>query len=130
MIQSMITKKVQQGTPHVNPTELSSAIVEQFKTHPEWGLECANVHVRGFFSQQDNVPSKIRAYEKPHPNFDAPGHDLAADYWADQLQPSYFFKYTFGSKKQIVTPIADTLEWNIPSPPDFHHFSMVFFLLM
>jgi hypothetical protein len=122
LIQSTLTTCVQEN---MNESMISKTILETVSKYPEWGLQFKHISIRGLFSNHENVPSKIRAYEKPHPDFDTPGHDLAADYWVEQLQPSYFFKYTFGSKKQIVTPVADTLEWNIPSPPDFHHFSMV-----
>ncbi|KAI8930288.1 hypothetical protein BC831DRAFT_440002 [Entophlyctis helioformis] len=99
------------------------AIVKQKEA--ELGLAVTEVEVRGAFSLDSNVPDKLRALEAPHPDFDAPGHDLAADYWADLLTPPYFEKRVFGSLKEPKTPAAVSLEWSIPSPPDFHHFHQV-----
>jgi hypothetical protein len=54
-----------------------------------------------------------------------PGHNLSADYWSEVLSPPFFEKVKFGSQKELKTPAAVSLEWSIPSPPDFHHFNMV-----
>ena len=45
--------------------------------------------------------------------------------WADVLTPPYFMKFKHGSEKSPVTPMTPSMEWNVPSPPDFHHFNMV-----
>lgn len=45
--------------------------------------------------------------------------------WADVLTPPYFQKFKHGSEKTPVTPMTPSMEWNVPSPPDFHHFNMV-----
>lgn len=78
----------------------------------------------GTFATSSNVADKIRAFDPPYPDFDAPGHDLHADYWNDFLTPPFFAKFKYGSEKVPVTPVTPSLEWNIPSPPDFHHFNM------
>jgi hypothetical protein len=41
------------------------------------------------------------------------------------LTPPFFEKKTFGSRKEALTPAAVSLEWSIPSPPDYHHFNMI-----
>jgi hypothetical protein len=104
--------------------KIAAAILEKLNANTEWGLKFENVEVRGLFDAAENVPAKIRAYDPPHPDFEGPGHDLAADYWTEHLTPPYFQKVTYGSKKTVVTPTAPSLEWNVPSPPDFHHFVM------
>ena len=53
------------------------------------------------------------------------GHGLSNDYWADELTPPYFEKKKYGSEYEPVTPAAVSLEWSIPSPPDYHHFNMI-----
>ncbi|KAI8914613.1 hypothetical protein EDD86DRAFT_199705 [Gorgonomyces haynaldii] len=91
----------------------------------DYGLEFTHVEVRGAFPVESSVSDKIRALEPPHPDFDAPGHDLPNDYWAPLLTPAFFEKMTYGSAKAPKTPAAVSLEWNIPSPPDFHHFNEI-----
>jgi hypothetical protein len=118
-----LTEKVTETT---DSTKISSAILEKLNSYTEWGLKFENVEVRGLFDVSQNVPAKIRAYDPPVPDFEGPGHDLAADYWADQLTPPFFQQVMYGSKKTPVTPTTASLEWNVPSPPDFHHFVMVF----
>jgi hypothetical protein len=54
------------------------------------------------------------------------GHHLANDYWEPYMTPPFFTKFMYGSQKVPVTPVTTSLEWNIPSPPDFHHFNEVF----
>ncbi|TPX36873.1 hypothetical protein SeMB42_g00747 [Synchytrium endobioticum] len=91
----------------------------------EFGLEVQSVEIRGAFPATSNVPDKLRALDPPLPAEDASGHQLSADYWADALSPPFFEKRKFGSEKEVRTPAAVSLEWCIPSPPDFHHFNMV-----
>lgn len=105
--------------------KLASTILAKLNKNTEWGLTFESVEVRGAFSVDAQVPAKIRAYDPPHPNFEGPGHDLEADYWVEHLTPPYFQKYTYGSQKTPATPNTVSMEWNIPSPPDFHHFNMV-----
>ncbi|KAJ3255716.1 hypothetical protein HK103_006083 [Boothiomyces macroporosus] len=81
------------------------------------------VLTRGAYDVAESVPARIRAYEAPHPDFEAPGHHLSNDYWSEYLLPPFFTKVTYGSNKQPVTIATPSLEWNIPSPPDFHHFN-------
>jgi hypothetical protein len=71
------------------------------------------------------VPDKIRALEQPMRAPDAAGHGLSADYWQDSLTPPFFESQKFGSRYEAVTPAAVSLEWSIPSPPDYHHFNEV-----
>ena len=104
----------------------SEKLLAALKTkEKEFGLEYTAVELRGVWDVEENVPDKIRAMEIPHPDFDAPGHDLPNDYWADQLTPAFFDKMTYGSAKVPRTPAAVSLEWSIPSPPDFHHFNEI-----
>ncbi len=110
-----------QGKPNV-----AQLVLEHLKSvQSKLGLQFTNVEYRGIFAQADNIPDKIRAMDKPNPDFDAPGHDLANDYWGERLTPAFFEKMTFGSQKVRKTPAAVSLEWSVPSPPDFHHFNMV-----
>lgn len=81
-------------------------------------------YLGGAFPLGENVPVKIRAFETPYPDLEGPGHDLAPDYWNEMMTPPYFQKMKFGSDYVPVTPIAPSMEWNVPSPPDFHHFNM------
>lgn len=106
-------------------SDLAAQLLQKVKSHEsELGLVFEQIEIRGAFDVAQNVPVKIRAYETPYPDLEGPGHDLAADYWADVLTPPYFQKATFGSGKVPVTPMTPSMEWNIPSPPDFHHFNM------
>lgn len=91
----------------------------------KYGLEFSHVEVRGAFDVQAGVSDKIRALEAPHPDFEGPGHDLPNDYWQQHLTPAFFEKCTFGSYKVPKTPAAVSLEWSVPSPPDFHHFNEI-----
>ncbi|KAJ3019863.1 hypothetical protein HKX48_001692 [Thoreauomyces humboldtii] len=91
----------------------------------EFGLEAVSVEIRGAFPTDSNIPDKLRALDPPLRGEDAAGHGLAADYWADVLSPPYFEKRTFGSNKEIRTPATVSLEWAIPSPPDYHHFNEI-----
>lgn len=91
----------------------------------EFGLEVISVEVRGAFPSEFNVPDKLRALDPPLRPEDAAGHGLSADYWSEVLSPPYFEKRTFGSGKEIRTPATVSLEWAIPSPPDYHHFNEV-----
>ncbi|KAL2916221.1 Synaptotagmin-like protein 2 [Polyrhizophydium stewartii] len=91
----------------------------------EFGLEVSEIEIRGAFPVEAAVPAKLRALDPPQPDFEAPGHDLANDYWQDLLTPPFFEKRVFGSLKQPRTPAATSLEWSVPSPPDFHHFHQV-----
>ncbi|KAJ3330494.1 hypothetical protein HDU91_003565, partial [Kappamyces sp. JEL0680] len=50
--------------------------------------------------------------------------ELVEVHWADVLTPPFFQKVTHGSKRVPVTPMTPSMEWNVPSPPDFHHFNM------
>ena len=68
----------------------------------------------------------MRALNPPLVEPDTPGHNLSNDYWADHvLTPPFFEKRKFGSEKEARTPAAVSLEWSVPSPPDYHHFNMV-----
>ncbi|TPX31805.1 hypothetical protein SmJEL517_g04948 [Synchytrium microbalum] len=91
----------------------------------DFGLDVTSVEIRGAFPQTSNVPDKLRALDPPLPAEDQAGHGLSSDYWADALAPPYFEKRKFGSEKEVRTPAAVSLEWCIPSPPDFHHFGMI-----
>jgi hypothetical protein len=89
------------------------------------GVEFVDAEIRGIFPEDLNVADKLRALDAPAPLPDAPGHNLKNDYWADVLTPSMFEKCQYGSAKESITPAAVSLEWCIPSPPDYHHFNMV-----
>ncbi|KAJ3040410.1 hypothetical protein HDV00_010964 [Rhizophlyctis rosea] len=88
----------------------------------EFGLEPINVEIRGAWPTSENVPARLRAMDPPPLPEDHSGHNLSNDYWADVLTPPYFEKKTFGSNKTVRTPATVSLEWVIPSPPDYHHF--------
>jgi len=105
--------------------KLGEEILEGFKKDAgALGLSAEKVEIRGVFPQSQQVPQKLRAYEYPAVDLDGPGHDLEADYWTEVLSPPYFQKMKYGSSYVPVTPITPSMEWNIPSPPDFHHFNM------
>ncbi|KAJ3310284.1 hypothetical protein HDV04_005129 [Boothiomyces sp. JEL0838] len=103
---------------------LAEKVLTRLRKHEsEFGLEFTAVELRGAYDVAESVPARIRAYEAPHPDFEAPGHHLSNDYWSEYLLPPFFNKVTYGSNKQPVTIATPSLEWNIPSPPDFHHFN-------
>ncbi|KAH6566205.1 hypothetical protein BASA50_003988 [Batrachochytrium salamandrivorans] len=89
------------------------------------GVSVSEVEIRGAFASNVNAREKIRALNPPAPDYTTPGHDLAPDYWAEYLTPPFFEKKVYGSLKEAKTPAAVSLEWSIPSPPDFHHFHQV-----
>jgi hypothetical protein len=91
----------------------------------ELGLKMIDVEFRGAFSNKERVPDKLRAMTAPDKDPSVPGHGLANDYWADELTPPFFEKKKYGSEYEPVTPATVSLEWSIPSPPDFHHFNMI-----
>ncbi|TPX70714.1 hypothetical protein SpCBS45565_g01545 [Spizellomyces sp. 'palustris'] len=107
-------------------TALAQKITAALKAkETEFGLEVINVEIRGAFPTEANVPDKLRALDPPLRPVDAAGHGLSADYWSEVLSPPFFEKRTFGSNKEIRTPATVSLEWAIPSPPDYHHFNEV-----
>jgi hypothetical protein len=122
VIRKVLADQVKETT---DSAKIASKILEKLNANTEWGLKFESVEVRGLFDASENVPAKIRAFDPPLPDFEGPGHDLAADYWVEHLTPAYFKKFNYGSKKTPDTPTAVSLEWNVPSPPDFHHFVMV-----
>ncbi|KAJ1567223.1 hypothetical protein HK096_010563, partial [Nowakowskiella sp. JEL0078] len=89
----------------------------------EYGLAVDHVEFRGVFDSALKVGDKIRALSPIERAPDAPGHGLSADYWSEVISPPYFQRNKFGSSKEPRTPAAVTLEWCIPSPPDYHHFN-------
>ncbi|KAJ3081386.1 hypothetical protein HK102_002388 [Quaeritorhiza haematococci] len=91
----------------------------------EFGIEPVGVEIRGAYPTSENVPDKLRALDPPLPAEDVAGHNLSADYWSEVLSPPFFEKYKFGSRKEAKTPAAVSLEWAVPSPPDFHHFNQL-----
>lgn len=110
--------------------ELELALKSAFSANSgDFGLELLDVDVRGVYPTEFNLRDKLRAMDPPLPAEDMAGHGLSADYWADVLTPPMFEKYRYGSNKEVKTPATVSLEWVIPSPPDFHHFNMVGFLV-
>ncbi|KAJ3416679.1 hypothetical protein HDV05_000509 [Chytridiales sp. JEL 0842] len=106
--------------------DLSAKITSALKAkEAEYGLEVLSVEIRGAFPVSQNIPDKLRALDPPVFLPTAAGHNLSADYWADVLSPPFFFKRKFGNEKEVVTPATVSLEWSIPSPPDYHHFNEV-----
>ncbi|KAJ3203272.1 hypothetical protein HDU83_008743 [Entophlyctis luteolus] len=103
---------------------LASQIESALKAkESEFGISVEGVEIRGVFPATQNIPDKLRALDPPFVLENAAGHGLKADYWNDVLTPAFFFKYKYGNRKEVVTPAAVTLEWSIPSPPDYHHFN-------
>lgn len=89
-----------------------------------------NIILGGAYLPSYNLPDRLRAFSPPLPEKDAPGHNLSADYWAEVLPPPFFEKFKFGSRKELKAAAAVSLEWSIPSPPDYHHYNMVIFLTL
>ncbi|KAJ3119260.1 hypothetical protein HK100_000390 [Physocladia obscura] len=89
----------------------------------DYGITVEGVEIRGAFPTHLNIPDKLRALDPPLLLEHQAGHNLAADYWSTVLSPAFFFKTKYGNRKEVVTPAAVSLEWSIPSPPDFHHFN-------
>ncbi|KAJ3027506.1 UNVERIFIED_CONTAM: hypothetical protein HDU68_003694 [Siphonaria sp. JEL0065] len=89
----------------------------------EYGISVEGVEIRGAFPTHLNIPDKLRALDPPLLLEHQAGHGLSADYWTDVLTPAFFQKYKYGNRKEVVTPAAVSLEWSIPSPPDYHHFN-------
>ncbi|KAI9342900.1 hypothetical protein BDR26DRAFT_858956 [Obelidium mucronatum] len=89
----------------------------------EYGISVEGVEIRGAFPSHLNIPDKLRALDPPLLLEHQAGHGLSADYWTDVLTPAFFQKYKYGNRKEVVTPATVSLEWNIPSPPDYHHFN-------
>lgn len=114
------------ATTHKIASLLKAALVAK---SDELSLEVLDVEVRGIYPVEFGLRDKIRAMDPAVPDDDAAGHNLSADYWADVLTPPFFEKNRYGSNKEIRTPATVSLEWCIPSPPDYHHFNMVCLLL-
>ncbi|KAJ3096789.1 hypothetical protein HDU97_005576 [Phlyctochytrium planicorne] len=109
-----------------NSKILSDKITSSLKAKAdEYGLEVVSVEIRGAFSSALNLPDKLRALDPPLLLPEASGHNLANDYWADVITPPFFQKRKFGNEKEVVTPASVSLEWSVPSPPDYHHFNEV-----
>ncbi|KAJ3060703.1 hypothetical protein HDU98_003368, partial [Podochytrium sp. JEL0797] len=89
----------------------------------DYGITVEGVEIRGAFPSHLNIPDKLRALDPPLLLEHQAGHGLKADYWSDVLTPSFFQKYKYGNRKEVVTPSSVSLEWSIPSPPDYHHFN-------
>lgn len=95
------------------------------KTENEFGIKVLGLELRGAFPLEYNLSAKLRSVEAPLRKPDQTGLGLKANYWADILEPSYFFKYSFGSEKIHRTPYSEHLDFVVPSPPDYHHFNQV-----
>ncbi|KAI8810403.1 hypothetical protein BJ742DRAFT_867930 [Cladochytrium replicatum] len=125
----LVRRTLEAEVPNVTTSE-ASKLAEKIKSalaakSDEYGLEVVDVEIRGLFPTSLTVPDKLRAMDPPQRAPDAPGHGLSADYWADVLTPPYFEKKKFGTRKDVRTPATVSLEWCIPSPPDYHHFNML-----
>ncbi|KAJ3280825.1 hypothetical protein HK104_000385 [Borealophlyctis nickersoniae] len=111
-----------------NGTEDKAALAQKIRSaleakSEELFVELVEVDVRGLFPKEVDLANKLRALDPPLPAPGTPGHNLAADYWADVLTPPFFEKRMFGSHKEVRTPATVGLEWSIPSPPDYHPFN-------
>ncbi|KAJ3203602.1 hypothetical protein HK099_001457, partial [Clydaea vesicula] len=107
-------------------SKLNSKLVDALRAKEgEFGLKVLDIDVRGAYDSSINLADKLRALDPPPVDENAAGHNLSNDYWADRLTPPFFEKNRFGSNKEIKTPAAVSLEWCIPSPPDYHHFNMI-----
>ncbi|KAI9205888.1 uncharacterized protein BJ171DRAFT_54713 [Polychytrium aggregatum] len=105
---------------------LAEKIVAALKARSEeFGLEVLGAEIRGAFDPSEKVSDKLRALSPSLLSEDSPIDGLKADYWAELLSPPFFEKRTFGSEKIARTPATVSLEWCIPSPPDYHHFNQV-----
>lgn len=101
-------------------------IHEKHAAHtPHYGMEVLSVELRGVWKQSDEVPLRIYSLEPEAPRPDIQQSILPNDYWGEVMEPMPFKRYTYGSEKMIDTPAVTSLEWAIPSPPDYHHYNMV-----
>lgn len=107
-------------------SQISEKIVSALNAKAaEFGMEISGVEVRGVYPVSASIPDKLRALDPPMHLATAAGDNLSADYWADLLSPPFFEMKKFGSAKETKTAVATSLEWSIPSPPDFHHFNQI-----
>ncbi|RKO86668.1 hypothetical protein BDK51DRAFT_16257, partial [Blyttiomyces helicus] len=114
------------GLSAADKAKLHEKVASALRIHEaDFGTQTLSVEIRGVFPVSAGVPDKLRAMDPPPPAVDAVGHGLANDYWSEVLTPPFFEKLKFGSEKEVRTPAAVSLEWTIPSPPDFHHFNEV-----
>ncbi|KAJ1562205.1 hypothetical protein HK405_014768 [Cladochytrium tenue] len=133
----IVKKHLEQFVPSLsvgNSSSLATSAVEALKGDisaalkakaDTFGLEVLSVDVRGVFPSTVQIADKLRALDPPVLLPTQAGHGLANDYWAEVLSPPFFQKMKFGNRKEVVTPAAVSLEWSIPSPPDYHHFNEV-----
>lgn len=90
-----------------------------------YGITVLDVEFRGAFAQTFELPYKLKALEAPVNDPNVPGHAMSADYWADVLTPPFFKKFKFGTLKEYETKTGTSLDWVIPSPPEYHHFNQL-----
>lgn len=102
--------------------DLKEALAEN---STNYGMKIMKIEIRGAWDVAQEVPLRMYSVE---PEADRPDVDLSVlpnDYWTEVLEPPPFLRYTYGSEKMIDTPAVTSLEWAVPSPPDYHHYNMV-----
>ncbi|KAI9009171.1 hypothetical protein DFJ74DRAFT_687250 [Hyaloraphidium curvatum] len=88
----------------------------------ELGLTVETVEFRDAWPVSAEVPDRLVALEKaPRPSWDHT-HHLANDYWAQIMPPLFFTKFRYGNLREPETLATVGLEWNLPSPPEYHHY--------
>ncbi|KAJ3335072.1 hypothetical protein HDU93_006561 [Gonapodya sp. JEL0774] len=108
-------------TPH--PGQISAKLSESLSSVAStYGLKITSVDVRAAWPTSLDVPSKLVSLEPaPKAAWDRT-HGLKADYWADKLSPNFFTKFKFGNAREPEVVATPSVEWNLPSPPETHHF--------
>jgi len=88
----------------------------------EVGLTVENVEFRDAWPVSSDMPARLVSLEKPpRPTWDHT-HHLSNDYWSEVMPPLFFTKYRYGNLREPETSTAGSLEWCLPSPPEFHHY--------
>jgi len=91
-------------------------------TASQYGLKITDIDIRSAWPSSLDVPSKLVALEPlPKAEWDNT-HGLKPDYWSDKIAPSFFTKFKYGNAREPEVVATPSIEWNLPSPPEVHHF--------
>ncbi|KXS16110.1 hypothetical protein M427DRAFT_300945 [Gonapodya prolifera JEL478] len=115
--------KTADGLKEGDKAAIAAKLLESLSsTASTYGLKLTSIDVRDAWPSSLDVPSKLVALEPaPKAAWDRT-HGLKPDYWADKLTPNFFTKFKFGNAREPEVVATPSVEWNLPSPPETHHF--------
>ncbi|KXS19107.1 hypothetical protein M427DRAFT_53091 [Gonapodya prolifera JEL478] len=123
LAEAVKTVKTADGIKEADKAAIASKLLASLSsTASTYGLKLNSIDVRAAWSSSLDVPSRLVSLEPaPKAEWDRT-HGLKPDYWADKLTPNFFTKFKFGNAREPEVVATPSVEWNLPSPPETHHF--------